>query len=130
MPASTSLGIRWMRRRPLASVVTIVCLAIGIGTTAAAAMLIDAIVWRPFAVTKARQLGVCWETRLDGAERKIEVSLPNFEDWERRATAFEDIAAYASSHWPALGRLHGQTFALAPRAVSQRFFSTLGVAPA
>lgn len=129
MPTSTRLGARWMRQRPVAALVSIVCLALGLGATATAVMLADATVLRPYGLERAADLVVLWETDRERPRDMIEVSLPTFEDWSERTTAFTSLAAFGSSHWPGIARIGRDSVAISPRGVSQHFFRTLGVRP-
>jgi putative ABC transport system permease protein len=139
MPSPAQLGWRWLRQRPLAALVAIVCLGLGAGASAAALMLADATVLRPYGLSGAADLVVLWETDIERPQDMIEVSLPTFHDWQRRSSSFSSMAALAASHWPAVGRLRqgygaqgrvrGESLAIAPRAVSRDFFRTVGRAP-
>ena len=119
-----------MRRRPVASLVSVLCLALGIGASAAAVALLDATVLRPYGLARASDLVVLWESDPARPQDLVEVSLLNFQDWERQARSFEAMAAFGSNDWPGIGRLGRDSFPLAPRGVSQRFFRALGVSPA
>jgi predicted permease len=129
MPTSLALGLRALRQRPLATVVSIVCLSLGLGASATAVMLTDATVLRPYGISSAGDIVVLWETDVDSARDMIEVSLPTFEDWEQRSTSFESLAAFGSSHWPSIARIGGDSIAISPRGVSRQFFRTLGQTP-
>jgi putative ABC transport system permease protein len=118
-----------LRRRRGASVIAIVCLASGMGASAMALALADATLVRPYGLPRAADLVVLWESDPGRPDDLIEISLPTFQDWERQVTSFASIAAFGSSHWPGIGRARGESFAIAPRAVSRRFFQTLGRGP-
>lgn len=123
------MGVRWIRRRPVASLVSILCLGLGIGASATAFTLVDATVLSPYGLTRAGDLVVLWESDPARPRDLIEVSLLNFQDWERRSRSFVAMAAFGSSHWPGIGRTRGEPFPIAPRGVSRHFFRTLGRAP-
>ena len=123
------LGLRWIRQRPVAALVSIVCLGLGIGASATAVMLADATVVRPYGLRGAADLVVLWETDVDRPRDMIEVSQPTFEDWAERAASFESLASFGSSHWPGIARVGDDAVAISPRGVSQQFFRTLGRAP-
>jgi putative ABC transport system permease protein len=143
VPTPAQLGLRWIRQRPIAALVSIVCLGLGLGASATAVMLADATVLRPYGLSGATDLVVLWETDADRPRDMIEVSLPTFEDWTARSTSFTSLAAFGSSHWPGIARLHQgsggagpgdaravpEAVAISPRGVSVRFFRTLGVTP-
>ncbi len=129
MFASVRLGLRLLLEQPVASFVSIACLAAGIAATAAALTLTDAAVLRPYGIRGAGSLVVLWQSDLARSQDLIEMSLPNFRDWAERAQSFDSMAAFGSSHWPGIARAGGESFAIAPRAVSRRFFQTLGRQP-
>lgn len=125
-----SHGLRWVGKRPIASLVSAVCLAVGITGCAIAWTLVDAAILRPFGLTGSDRLVVIWETDPSRGHDLIEVSHLNFLDWQREARTLESMAAFGSSHWPSLARLGSDTVPLATRAVSSTFFTTLGIQPA
>lgn len=129
MPSPARLGLRSIRQRPVAAVVSVICLGLGLGASATAVMLADATVLRPYGLGDATDLVVLWETDVDRPRDMIELSLPTFEDWTARSTSFTSLAAFGSSHWPGIARIGGDAIAVSPRGVSQQFFRTLGVTP-
>ena len=60
------------------------------------------------------------------SEIRAEVSYLNFKDWQVRARVFDSLAAMGSSDWP-VTLLDGGPVAVAHRAVSGDFFTTLGI---
>ncbi len=123
-------GLRWAVRRPLTSVTSTLCLAIGIAACAIAWTLLDATIFRPFGLADSDELVVVWEADLSRGHDLIEVSHLNFLDWQRESKTLESMAAFGSSHWPALARIGADTVPIAARGVSIAFFSTLGIRPA
>ncbi len=130
VPRALTQGIRWMARRPLTAVTSVVCLALGIAAWTVAWTLLDAALLRPFGLTASDRLAVVWEADPSKGQDLIEVSHLNFLDWQRSSQAVESMAAFGSSHWPALARIGPETVPLASRAVSHSFFATLGISPA
>jgi putative ABC transport system permease protein len=122
-------GTRWLFRRPLASATAITCLAVGLAASTASWVLIDAVLLRPFGLRDSDRLVVLWEADLAKRQDLIEVSHLNFLDWQRQAQTVDSMAAFGSSHWPALARIGDETVMLATRGVTASFFSTLGVRP-
>jgi putative ABC transport system permease protein len=121
--------MRWWFRRPLASATAAACLAIGLAGSTAAWVLIDAVLLRPFGLPDSNRLVVIWEADLAKRQDLIEVSHLNFLEWQPRSKTVEAMAAFGSSHWPALARFGDETVTITTRGVTQTFFSTLGVAP-
>jgi predicted permease len=122
--------MRRLRRNASPSVVSVLCLALGMGASAASLTLADATALRPFGLPDAGSLVVLWESDPARPADLFEISLPTFQDWASRSTAFSAMAAFGSSHWPGIARVQGDSFPVAPRAVSRDFFATLGRAPA
>ena len=122
--------MRLIRRRPLSALVSALCLALGIAGCTVAWTLVDAAILRPFGLTASDRLVVLWESDPSRGQHLIEVSHLNFLDWQREARTLESMAAFGSSHWPALARIRSETVPLATRAVSATFFDTLGIEPA
>jgi putative ABC transport system permease protein len=122
-------GLRLLLEQPVASLVSIACLSVGIAATATSLTLTDATVLRPYGIPDAGSLVVLWESDAERPQELMEISLPTFRDWAERARSFESMAAFASSHWPGIARGGSDSFAIRPRAVSQQFFATLGRQP-
>ena len=80
--------------------------------------LIDATILRPFGLPNSNRLVVLWEADQSRGHDLIEVSHLNFLDWQRESKTLESIAAFGSSHWPALARMELETVPLAQRGVS------------
>ena len=104
VPRALTQGIRWMRRRPLTALTSTLCLAVGIATWSIAWTLLDAAILRPFGLTDSNRLVVVWEADPSKGHDLIEVSHLNFLDWQRSSKTLESMAAFGSSHWPALAR--------------------------
>jgi putative ABC transport system permease protein len=123
-------GLLWMVRRPVVAVTSALCLSFGLAACGVAWTLIDRVMLRPFGLPRAGELVVVWEADPTKRQDHIEVSLLNFLDWQHEAQTVASMAAFGSSHWPALARFGSETVPLATRAVTVDFFQTLGVAPA
>jgi putative ABC transport system permease protein len=116
-------------RRPLVSVSSALCLAIGIAAATAAWTLIDAAILRPYGLADTHRLIVVSETDPVRKQPLIEVSYLNFVDWQRAARTVESMAAFGSQHWPALARIGTEMVPLTTRGVTVTFFPVLGVQP-
>ena len=122
-------GVRWMVRRPVVSLTSALCLAVGLAACTAAWTLLDAVVFRPFGLRESHRLVVVWETDPARGQDLIEVSHLNFLDWQRESRTVESMATFGSQHWPALARLGPEMVPLATRGVSATFFDVVGVRP-
>ncbi len=79
----------------------------------------------PRAADARRALGIGPGTAA-GPDRDIAA---DFQGLGARAPSFDSMAAFGSSHWPGIGRARSESFPIAPRAVSRRFFRRLGRTP-
>ncbi|MFI5005968.1 MAG: ABC transporter permease [Solirubrobacterales bacterium] len=124
-------GFRLLARRPWATFVAVLALALGIGANAALFSAVDAVLLRPFPFTDQDRLVVVWEKDLGRGMERVEVSYPNFTDWRREATSFEQLAAMpnAVSEEFLLTGLH-EPVSLHGSSVSANFFDLLGARPA
>ena len=57
-----SQGTRQLARRPLTAIVSALCLGVGIAACGASWALADAVILRPFGLSRASELVVLWET--------------------------------------------------------------------
>jgi predicted permease len=125
--SALNLGVRRLVKRPLVSLLSALCLALGIAATAVAWALLDAGVLRPFGLREAHRLVILWESDPARNHPLIEVSYLNFLDWQRESRTVDEMAAFGSQHWPGLARIGGESVPLALRGVSSTFFPTLGI---
>src|SRR5207244_8001193 len=119
-------GFRMLRRSPGFSILAILCLTLGIGTTAAVFSWIEGILIRPYPLVahQGRMFALAGTTR--GAERGG-LSYPDFVDLQKNSTLFESFI---------IDRIVGTTLSVGDRAerasgglVSANYFDALGVQP-
>ena len=122
------IGIRMLRRSPGISVLSIVCLTLGIGANAAVFSWIEGILLRPYPqVAHLERLFVLSGTSRS-ASKGTDVSWPDFDDLRRRCTLIDAFIAE---------KIVGTTLSVAgdraERAtgsvVSANYFEALGVHP-
>jgi putative ABC transport system permease protein len=123
-------ALRALRKRPLATLLGIAALALGIGANAALFSAVDAVLLRPFPFSDPDRLFVIWETDLARGMKRAEVSYPSFDDWRRQAKSFELLAAMPN----AVSEQFVMTGASEPArfrgvSVSATFFDLLGSKP-
>src|SRR4051794_6913004 len=85
-------GLRSLLRSPGFAVISILCLALGIGANAALFSVLNAILLRPLPFADPDRLVQLYE-KFSGVDQGS-VSIPNFRDWEKMNTGFEQLAAY------------------------------------
>jgi hypothetical protein len=107
-------------QRPVVTLASALCLAVGIAASAVAWTLIDGGVIRPFGLSHTDRLLVIWETDPAHNQPLIEVSYLNFLDWQREARTVDSLAAFGSQHWPGLARIGDESVPLALRRPAPR----------
>jgi putative ABC transport system permease protein len=122
------LALRGLVRAPLASMLAIVCLALGIGTNATMFSVVSGMILSPLPFRDADRLVTVWSTQPEGGVRRGATSFLDLQDYQEQATAFEVLAgvegrSFTFSDTDEPERVQGA-------AVSWRLFSMLGIVPA
>jgi predicted permease len=120
-------GVRMLARTPAFSIIAILCLAVGIGATAAVFSWIEGILLRPFPLVKDEDRLVAIMGTTHTQFGRDDVSWPDFKDLERRSTLFDAFIAE---------KITGANLSIGDRAervsgsvVSANYFDALGVRP-
>jgi len=85
-------GLRSLLRSPGFALVSVLCLALGIGANAALFSVLNAVLLRPLPFADPDRLVQLYEKITGGGQGSV--SLPNFRDWSEKNTGFERLAAY------------------------------------
>ncbi len=86
-------GVRVLLRKPLAAVVIVLCLGLGIGSATTVFSVGDALLLRPLPYPNGDRLVQIGTTR--GADTRIRVaSFEDYADWHDRQRTFDAIGAY------------------------------------
>ena len=122
-------GRRLSRHRSLLFVV-VGTLALGIGATTAVFSVVSAVLIRPLPYPDPDRLMALWSTHVAQGMGEARVSYPDFEDWRRSTTPFEDLAAF----WAFPNTDVNLTGGLEPERVpvarvTAGFFDVIGVRP-
>jgi putative ABC transport system permease protein len=88
-------GLRSLLRSPGFALVSVLCLALGIGANAALFSVLNAVLLRPLPFVDPDRLVQLYEKIAGGGYGSV--SVPNFRDWSEKNTGFEQLAAYTSS---------------------------------
>ncbi len=115
---------RTLRRAPGFAATAVLVAALGIGTATAAFSITDHVLVGPLPFPDADRLVRLWEDHSSRGYSRMELSPPNYRDWERLSTSFESMAAF-SGRSVNLGGL-GDPRRLEGAAVSASLFRTLG----
>src|SRR5258708_5291330 len=85
-------AFRQLRNSPGFTVVTILVLALGIGTNAAVFSVINTVLLRPLPFPDPSQLVQIWESNPSRGEIQGTVSPWNFVDWQKQNTTLAQMA--------------------------------------
>jgi predicted permease len=86
-------GVRNMRSNPVVTLVALFSLALAMGASTAIFSVVDAVLLRALPYKEPDRVALLWMTNaINGA--RVNVSVPNFDDWERRTRSFENLAMY------------------------------------
>ena len=117
-------ALRLVRRSPAVPLACALALALGVGTAVAVSALVYGVVLRPLPYVDPDRL-VQLSART--GDRTLNFSAPEFDDWERRTTAFASLATFLTT--PAALSTESETRSVTSAVVSARFFGLLGVRP-
>ena len=118
-------GRRLLAKNPGFSVIAIVTLALGIGANTAIFSVVNAFLLRPLPYGDADRL-VMVDSQLRA--QSMGVSFPDYEDWRRQNTVFEDLAFF-NLRWNANLDFGTETETLSLTFATANLFSILQVAP-
>src|ERR1700756_403278 len=120
-------GVRMLVRNPGFSILAILCLTLGIGTSAAVMSWIEGILIRPYPLVAHQDRMVALFGTRQGTTEKEGLSYPDFLDLQKNSTLFESFI---------VDRITGTTLSIGDRAerasggiVSANYFDALGVRP-
>jgi len=116
---------RGLRRAPGFAFTAIVVLALGVGANTAAFSIADHVLVRPLPFRDPQRLVKLWES-VPGYNR-LELSPPNFHDWQTMSTSFEGMAAIRGDSVVFLGNPEPERIEGA--AVTADLFPLLGAQP-
>src|SRR6476659_1082294 len=84
-------AVRMLRKYPLFSLAIVITIALAIAANATIFGVINAVLLEPLPYKDPDRLVRLWESNLKQAESPV--SVPNYQDWQRQQSAFEDVAA-------------------------------------
>jgi putative ABC transport system permease protein len=120
-------AFRTLVKRPAFTLVAVTTLAVAIGATTAVVSLLNAVLIRPLPYRAPDQLVLLWQQFPAQGLERMPVSAPEYVDYERRMTSFQNIAAVTYSAFnlttgDAAERVQGAI-------VSPALFPLLGIEP-
>src|SRR3989454_6560991 len=121
-------GLRQLRRSPAFSAVVLTPLAVGIGARVTVSSIVDAGLLRPLASRTAGRLVMGWAaTRGRPAEPAVFLPYRSYVAWKARSRSFDVVSATFRRAYLVSGQ--GDATTAIGMAVTDEFFSTLGLAP-
>src|SRR6185369_1545064 len=121
-------GGRVIRKNPALSLTIVITVALGIGANATIFGVINAVLLEPLPYKDPDRLVRLWETNLKQNQPESPVSVPNFQDWQRHQSTFEELAALEMATFNLTGS--GEPQRVSAARITANLVPMLGVAPA
>jgi putative ABC transport system permease protein len=122
-------ALRQLRKSPGFTFVAVLTLALGIGANTAIFSVINSVLLAPLPYPAQDRLVVISETDKTGDGTPFAISLPDYLDWRRDATSFENLALIQVDG-TSMSDLPGQIAERIPAAfVTANFFKVIGLSP-
>src|SRR5215207_4519507 len=119
---------RRLRKYPLFSLAIVGTIALGIGANATIFGVINAVLLEPLPYKDPDRLVRLWESNLKQSQPESPVSVPNYQDWQRQQSAFEELAALEMATYNITGS--GEAQRVASARITANLIPMLGVGPA
>jgi putative ABC transport system permease protein len=119
-----------LKKRAITAI-AVVTLALGISANTSIFSVAFAAILRPLPFAQQQQLFVAWKSDSTANNPFVELSVPEFYDWQRQTTLLEHIAAMPTTAY-GYGYVltgDGEPVQLESARVSADFFTTLGAKP-
>jgi predicted permease len=121
--ADARYGLRMLRRSPGFTAVAVLTLALGIGANTAIFSIIQGVMLAPLPYYQPDRLIIVWQNNAQSP--RLSVSLPDFQEWRRQATSFQEMAGV---RWYDFNLTNPATPEhISGFEISSGFFRTLGV---
>ncbi len=121
-------GFRMLLRTPGFTAVAVITLALGVGANTAVFSVVNAVLLRPAPFDDLSRLMMVWETDRNSGTAREPASAPDFLDFKRLTTRFQDVAAFAGQE-VTLTPKNAAPVRLAGMAVTHNFLPMLGIRP-
>ena len=119
---------RILRKYPAFSLAIVVTVALGVAANATIFGVINAVLLEPLPYKDPDRLVRLSETNLKQNQADSAVSVPNFQDWQRQQSAFEQLAASELATFNLTGR--GEPQRVRAARITANLVPMLGVTPA
>jgi predicted permease len=118
---------RILRKRPGFSLAIVATVALGVAANATIFGVINAVLLEPLPYKQPNQLVRLSESNLKQSQAESPVSVPNFQDWQRQQTVFEQLAALELATFNLTGR--GEPQRVRAARITANLVPMLGVTP-
>src|ERR1051325_2916736 len=122
-----SYAARTLRKHPGFTAMAVITLALGIGASSTIFSALNTVVMHPLPYHDPDRLVRLWESNLKQNRPENPVSVPNFQDWQKQQTVFEQLAASELTTFNLTGS--GEPQRIPALRVTANLIPTLGVAP-
>jgi predicted permease len=119
---------RILRKYPGFSLAIILTTALGIGANVTIFSVLNAVILEPLPFKDPDRLVRLTESNLGQNQVESPVSVPNFQDWQRQQSSFEEVSALELATFNLTGR--GEPQRVAAARITTNLVPMLGVAPA
>ncbi|HMJ05783.1 MAG TPA: ABC transporter permease [Chthoniobacterales bacterium] len=120
-------ALRQLRKSPGFTLVAVLTLALGIGANTAIFSVIYAVLLRPLPYPEADRLAIVTES--DSNQPQISVSFPDYLDWKKENTVFEQIAVGRRESSNLSGLKEHAPEQVQGALVTANFFTVIGLQP-
>ena len=118
---------RTLRKHPAFTSMAVLTLALGIGASSTIFSALNTVVMQPLAYHDPDRLVRLWESNLKQNRPENSVSVPNFQDWQKQQTVFEQLAAAELTTFNLTGS--GEPQRIPALRITTNLIPTLGVTP-
>lgn len=120
-------GMRMVRKYPGFALTVMITLALGIGANATIFSVINAVLLQPLPYKEPDRLIRLWETNPGVGLTEVAVSVPNFQDWQKQQSLFEQLAGSENATFNLTGS--GEPQRVAAARITANLIRTLEVSP-
>lgn len=129
MLADLRFAFRQLRKSPGFTLIAVLTLSLGIGANTAIFSVINSVLLQPLPYPNANRIVVLASTDKTAQNAQFSLALPDYLDWRRDATAFQDFAL-THLETGALSDVRGRAPEQIPLAfVTENFFRVIGIGP-
>jgi predicted permease len=122
-------ALRMLVKQPGFTAIAVLTLALGIGANTTIFSVINSVLLRPLPYPDAERIVVLSEADNTGQGAPFSIALPDYLDWRRDSTVFENLAL-AHRETASLSDIPGRTPEQIPVAfVTANFFKVIGINP-